>query len=213
VTRRPTKNLAASVHQRLLNKAHESGRPFAELLQYYAMERFLYRLSVSPYADRFVLKGALMLAAWKSPVTRPTMDIDLLGRQSNDVDEITAVVREVCTQESRSDGLVFDPGSIRGLRIKEDAGAWYDVWVMDLSGGNRRQITFEDVDQYGPVFCFDWSAIAYSAREDGGDVLDIWLAPASSSVGGALPVSEPGGLVLFGLLWTSARRRRRGAGG
>ena len=69
--------LAASVHARLLNKARESGRTFNELLQYFAMERFLYRLSESSHRDRFVLKGALMLAVWDSSLTRPTMDIDL----------------------------------------------------------------------------------------------------------------------------------------
>lgn len=55
------KNVAASVHARLLNHARAAGRPFNELLQYFAMERFLYRLSRSEHADRFVLKGALML--------------------------------------------------------------------------------------------------------------------------------------------------------
>ena len=55
MTRQSTKDSAASVRQRLLNKARESGRPFNEILQYYAMERFLYRLSKSPYATIFVL--------------------------------------------------------------------------------------------------------------------------------------------------------------
>lgn len=67
-------NIAASVHQRLLDKARASGRLFNELLQYFAMERFLYRLSRSDHADKFVLKGALMFTAWQAPVTRPTMD-------------------------------------------------------------------------------------------------------------------------------------------
>ena len=58
---RPVKDVAASVRQRLLNQARASGRPFDELLQYYAMERFLYRLSVSRHGHKFVLKGALML--------------------------------------------------------------------------------------------------------------------------------------------------------
>ena len=61
-------NIAASVHQRLLNRAKETNRPFNEILQYYSMERFLYRLSKSPYAGKFVLKGALMLVAWKAPL-------------------------------------------------------------------------------------------------------------------------------------------------
>jgi hypothetical protein len=58
--------LAASVHQRLLNKAKESSRPFNEFLQHFAIERFIYRLSKSPHADRFILKGALMLWVWSS---------------------------------------------------------------------------------------------------------------------------------------------------
>lgn len=77
------KNIAASVRQRLLNKARATERPFAELLQYYAMERFLYRLSKSTYSERFILKGALMLSVWDAPHTRPTMDIDMLGQINN----------------------------------------------------------------------------------------------------------------------------------
>ena len=61
------RNLPASVRQRLLNRAKNEKRPFNELLQYYAMERFLYRLSRSPHVDCFVLKGALMLRVWHSP--------------------------------------------------------------------------------------------------------------------------------------------------
>ena len=47
----PTKNMAASVKQQLLNQAKATKRPFQELLQYYAMERFLYRLSQSQHRD------------------------------------------------------------------------------------------------------------------------------------------------------------------
>lgn len=75
---RPLKNVPASIRQRLLNKAKADNRPFNELLQYYAMERFLYRLAQSQHAYRFVLKGALLLRTWRSSETRPTMDIDML---------------------------------------------------------------------------------------------------------------------------------------
>ena len=74
------RNVGASVRQRLLNKARAESRPFQELLQYYAMERFLYRLAQSPHARHFVLKGALLLTAWRAPFSRPTMGIDLAGR-------------------------------------------------------------------------------------------------------------------------------------
>jgi len=54
LTKRPLKNIAASVRQRLLNKSRSDVRPFQELVQYYAMERFLYRLSQSQHANRFI---------------------------------------------------------------------------------------------------------------------------------------------------------------
>ena len=57
------RNLAVSIRQRLKNRADQNKRPFAELLQYYAMERFLYRLTQSAHAGWFILKGALMLRA------------------------------------------------------------------------------------------------------------------------------------------------------
>lgn len=114
-------NIAASMRQRLVNKARETGRPFNELLQYFAMERFLYRLSKSAHADKFVLKGALMFVAWQAPVTRPTMDIDLLGITENSVDAIVAIAREICSWEVEADGLVFESDSVGGERIVEDA--------------------------------------------------------------------------------------------
>jgi hypothetical protein len=121
VTRRFPKNIAASVRQRLLDKARESDRPFNELLQYFAMERFLYRLSKSPYANNFVLKGALMLTVWEAPLTRPTLDIDLLGRIDNRIETIVRVTREICRQEVEPDGLVFNIATIEAERIAEDA--------------------------------------------------------------------------------------------
>jgi hypothetical protein len=121
VTNGSLRNIAASVHQRLLNKSKESARPFNELFQYYAIERFLYRLSRSSYADKFILKGALMLMVWEVPAFRSTMDIDMLGKMENSTDAIIAMVREVCLQEVEPDGIVFDPNSIRGQIITEEA--------------------------------------------------------------------------------------------
>ena len=115
------KDVAASVHQLLLNQARETKRPFNELLQYYCMERFLYRLSKSSYVDKFVLKGALMLVAWKAPLSRPTMDIDFLGLLKNDLEGIGKVIQALCREKVTDDGIVFDPASIKTSRINEDA--------------------------------------------------------------------------------------------
>ena len=138
-----SKNLPASVRQRLANKAQETGRPFQEVLQYFAMERFLYRLSRSPHADKFVLKGALMFTAWGGLSSRPTKDIDLLARMDNTVEAVETVMREVCGQEVEADGLVFDTESVAGEAIKEDAdypGVRVTVLVTLLNGRLSMQI-------------------------------------------------------------------------
>lgn len=115
------KNLAASVHARLTERARKDGRPFQELLEYFAMERFLYRLASSPHADKFVLKGALMLRVWDAPAARPTRDIDLLGRMDNAPESLARVVAEVCDAEVEPDGLVFKASTVKATKIKEDA--------------------------------------------------------------------------------------------
>jgi hypothetical protein len=117
-----TKNVAASIHQRLLNHARANGRPFNEVLQYFALERFLYRLGCSPFRQQFVLKGALMLTAWQSPYARPTRDIDLLGRTDNAVEHIVSTFQVICRETAPEDGLVFDADSVAGESIIEAAG-------------------------------------------------------------------------------------------
>ena len=115
------KNLAASVHARLQNHARATKRPFQELLQYYAMERFLYRLSKTPYRARFVLKGAMMLHVWNAPLARATKDLDFLGRLDNSLENLEGVIRQVCAADVEPDGMVFDAATVKTERIKEDA--------------------------------------------------------------------------------------------
>lgn len=115
------RNVSASVHQRLLNKARQSLRPFNELLQHYAIERFLYRLSMTPYAEKFFLKGALMFSVWRGQWTRPTMDIDLLGKIDNSLETIVTAIKEACTVEVEADGMSFDQETVTAERIVEDA--------------------------------------------------------------------------------------------
>lgn len=121
MTDRLLRNVAASVRQRLTNAAKQTGRPFQEVLQYFAMARFLYRLSVSPHNERFVLKGALMFNVWGAPASRPMRDIDFLARLPHSVDAILPVIRDVCQQAAVPDGLVFDVDSLVGQVIKGDA--------------------------------------------------------------------------------------------
>jgi len=133
-------NISKSVHQRLMNKAKNTGRPFGELLQYYAMERFLYRLSKSRYADNFILKGALMFILWDVPgmTARPTRDIDLLGIIDNDSESMKKVFVEICSVPVEDDGVEFNSDDISLTPITEEAD--YSGLRIRLNGnlGNAR---------------------------------------------------------------------------
>jgi hypothetical protein len=115
------KNISASVRARLQSKAKENSQPFSEILQHYGMERFLYRFSRSKYADKFILKGALMFTVWQVPERRTTLDIDFSSTFDNQIASITKVIKDVCKIVVVSDGLVFDPDTVYGQKIKEDA--------------------------------------------------------------------------------------------
>lgn len=130
---KPVQNIPASIRQRLLNRAKADNRPFNDVLQYFAMERFLYRLSKSAHADKFILKGALMLRVWQSPEVRPTMDIDVLGRTNSAETGIAAQARDILAVEVEPDGLVFDASTIRTERISEDAD--YEGIRVRFTGG------------------------------------------------------------------------------
>ena len=113
------KNVAHSVRQRLLNRAKETGQPNDLVLVRYALERLLYRLSVSAHAERFVLKGALLFTVWGQDDHRPTRDADLLGFGSSDLAHLVAVFREVCAVPFE-DGIVYDAASVEAEQIAED---------------------------------------------------------------------------------------------
>ena len=138
MTRRTLQNASASVHQRLLNSARKTGRPFNEVLQYFAMERFLYRLSHTEHANSFVLKGALLFRIWDTPDSRATSDIDFLAYLDNSPDDLAAIIRDVCATNSLDDGLVFDPETVEAQRTKE--GADYEGVRIRFRGqlGNAR---------------------------------------------------------------------------
>ena len=90
------KNIAASVKQRLMNISREREEAHGLTLNHFAVERFLYRISISSYRDRFVLKGARLFAVWTGRVYRPTRDIDFLGYEESDPERLTAILREIC---------------------------------------------------------------------------------------------------------------------
>ena len=117
----PIKNHSASIRAKLENAAKSSGRAFSEVLLFYSMERFLYRLSLIPEGASFVLKGGLMFRIWNEQAARPTRDLDLLSSDTNDANELSHIMALACAVSFEEDGIVFDPKSIKATKIKEDA--------------------------------------------------------------------------------------------
>ncbi|MCD9004963.1 nucleotidyl transferase AbiEii/AbiGii toxin family protein [Luteimonas sp. XNQY3] len=114
-------NLPASIRARLKQYADASKQDFNLTLTHYGLERLLYRLSVSRYADRYLLKGALLFSLWYDQPHRPTRDADLLGFGPDDVDTSVTTFREI-SQVEVEDGIVFDPASVAGVVIRKEAG-------------------------------------------------------------------------------------------
>ncbi len=101
------KNLAASVRHRLANVAERAGADFQQILSSYAIERFLYRLSVSKHGKDFVLKGATLFTLWEGFPHRQTRDVDLLGFGDKSIERLIEVFQEILTSPVPDDGLTF----------------------------------------------------------------------------------------------------------
>lgn len=114
-------NLPASIRARLKQRADATRQDFSLTLTHYGLERLLYRLSISQYADRYLLKGALLFSLWYDQPHRPTRDVDLLGYGPDDVETAVATFREI-SQIAVDDGIVFDPASVAGSVIRKEAG-------------------------------------------------------------------------------------------
>src|SRR5512138_380379 len=115
------KTLSASIQARLKREAEAQGKPFAELLQYYGMERFLYSLSKSQYVDKFILKGGLLIYGWNVPLRRPTRDIDFRGYLENSERTILRAIKEVIREAVPEDGIEFDAKTIDVEQTQIDA--------------------------------------------------------------------------------------------
>lgn len=150
-----TKDLAASVRARLLNIAKSEGSNFNQLLVRYALERFLYRLSQSAHADRFLLKGALLFTLWYDMPHRPTRDADLLGFGPSDLQSISQTFRDIASI-TVDDGITFDPESVTAEDIRKEAGYVGARVVITVELAKARcktqiDIGFGDAVTPGPV--------------------------------------------------------------
>jgi predicted nucleotidyltransferase component of viral defense system len=154
---KPIQNIGASVRARLLNLSKERNEPFELLLTLYALERLLYRLSISQHRNRFVLKGAMLMRHWLDYSHRPTRDLDLLGFGTSDSELTLTAFREICSIQG-DDGVTFDilaftvdrvrdESSYSGLRLKSYAtidSARVRI-VIDIGYGDATEPGLEDI--------------------------------------------------------------------
>lgn len=155
---RPLANIAASVRARLLNLARETQRPLDQLLTRYALERLLHRLSLSPYRDRYALKGALLVTTWFDSPHRPTRDVDFLGFGDPSPDVLLSRFREIAANPA-DDGLTYHAASLAAELIREDqhyggirlrtsatlAGARIPI-VIDIGFGDATEPGLQEID-------------------------------------------------------------------
>lgn len=130
------KDIPASIRQRLHNLSRIREVDFQQVILAYGLERFLYRLSRSAHAKKYILKGALLFTLRGLPDSRPTSDIDLLGYGDSDPGALTRVFREVCLVPGGDDGVAFDPESVASVPIRGalDYGGVRTTLRGELSG-------------------------------------------------------------------------------
>lgn len=109
----------ASIKQRLLNLARRHGRVYEVVLVRYALERLLYRLSISEQRDRFILKGGMLVTLWLEDGNRETRDADFLGSGDADQERLRAMFAEVMAIDA-DDGLAFDVERLQATIIREE---------------------------------------------------------------------------------------------
>lgn len=137
------RNVAASVRARLLNRARETQQDFNLVLTRYAIERLLYRISISNHADQFLLKGALLFDLWFDIPHRPTRDADFLGFGSAELPHIEGVFREICAIETQ-DGVIFQADTVYAAEIRKEANyAGVRVLLLGVIDGARCQIQID----------------------------------------------------------------------
>jgi len=156
MTKKPVTDIAASVKQRLINRARADGTDVNLYWTRYAAERLLYRLSVSPHAGDFILKGAMLLVAWSDLLLRPTLDLDLLGPGEDSVERLQRVFREIAAMPvDEDDGLRFDPDSVRAEPIRDGQEYQGKRVTMRVALGNisialQVDVGFGDIITPGP---------------------------------------------------------------
>lgn len=116
---RKPRNPGASIRARLLAHAKAHTDSYQRILTRYAIERLLFRLSLTEATETYVLKGAMLFVTWPEHAFRPTGDLDLLGRGNPDPAAITDLFARICIVDLQEDGITFDPASLNVEAVRE----------------------------------------------------------------------------------------------
>ena len=160
-----SRNLAASIRTRLKQRADARKQDFNLILTHYGLERLLYRLSISPLAGNYLLKGALLFSLWYDQPHRPTRDADLLDFGPDDIDTAVAAFREICAMEVE-DGIAFDPASVKGSVIRKEAG-YGGVRIDLLAKLDGARITLQVDIGFGDAVTPAPESVSYPVLLDG----------------------------------------------
>ena len=138
--------MTASVEAKLKNITAERKIDYRFILIRYATERFFYRLSISPFANQFVLKGGNLFVIWQNGYDyRPTVDSDMLCFGNASSEHLRKVFSDVCQMDSMLvDGMFFDPGSIEISPIREETEyGGTRILLMAYLGQARIRLQFD----------------------------------------------------------------------
>lgn len=116
--KRTLKNPSASILARLRNVSKERGLDHTQVLTQFAVERLLYRLSLSPYKDRFLLKGAMLYVIWGNHPFRTTRDLDLLGYGDITPQSVKAIFQDIARVDAPEDCIKYFSESVQVNVIK-----------------------------------------------------------------------------------------------
>jgi hypothetical protein len=168
-------NMGQSVFTRLLNIAKQSGETHQYLLTRYAIERLLYRLSISEYAEQFILKGGTLLLAWQGKNHRVTRDVDFLGIGTSRIADIKQIFKTICLIPTIDDGVIFLPERMMGEEIMENkryAGARITLIAQIYSAKQTIQV---DIG-FGDVIIPRREKLAYPSQLDM-PAPQLWVYP------------------------------------
>jgi predicted nucleotidyltransferase component of viral defense system len=139
------KNTIHSIQQRLLAISIAKEIKHQQTLTLYFIERFLYRLSISPYKNQFILKGGMFLYAKTENLNRPTNDMDLSVQEFGiQQDELHKIFATICSLEYENDGILFDPNTIQVNELeKEDKYSGWRILINATLGNIKERVQID----------------------------------------------------------------------